>query len=249
MNYTPVKQEAILGKNKRITILNTTIDIQEHYNSKFSIRIPHCWLRMLVFIAYNCFYVLYMQGLAPQSLYFTTLIVFCVMNVFVVIITKHGFINAIREFKLGTGYVAVILIISLIIQLIHFDFESYLMTGVIRLFLPIINAFLFVNSIDKRDQDLFFNILLLRFAIHFLIANYTYLNLTSIMSISWGSSFSPMESSMAHDFMIMEMYYLYRKDRKRALLCMVFCMLSIIVMLSDSGKVIPCNERKLINMI
>lgn len=166
-----------------------------------------------------------MLGYTSQSLYLGTLILFCMMNGFFVLRKKEYLCK--REFKLGTCYVLVFLVVSVLIQLFHMDFQTYLISGLIRIFLPIINAFLFVNSINESDYDAFFNVMLLRFVLQFLLENYQYLNPTDILAISWKDSSSVMESSMAHDFIIMEMYYLFKNKKMKAIICMVFCMLSM----------------------
>lgn len=196
-------------------------------NKNISIRIPSCKVRIIIFAAYNLLYVLYMMGYTSQLLYLGTMILFCLSNAAVILLKKQMPRVSTREFKLGIIYVGVFFLISAFIQVIHSDFQSYLVSGIIRITLPIINAFLFVNAVEERDRDSFFNILLLRFILHFILMNYKYINMESIMSISWEDSFSPMETSMAHDFIIMEMYYLYRGQNKKSLLCMAFCMLSM----------------------
>lgn len=193
----------------------------------FKISLPQCKVRYLIFILYNFFYILYMMGYTSQVLYFGTLLIFCCLNFFIRFINNTKNAKCIKELNLGIGFIATFLVISFIIQLIHRDFQIYLITGLIRIALPIINAFLFVNTVNENDQKYFFNVLLLRFIVHFIWQNYSFFNLQGLMSISWIQSSSEMETSMAHDFMIMEMYYLYRKENKKAFICMAFCMLSM----------------------
>lgn len=194
---------------------------------KLKIGLPRCKARFAVFILYNMFYVLYMMGQASQIFYLGTLILFCGMNA-ITLFTRGGVLyRGKREFKLGMGYVIVFFIISSMIQCIHFDFRSYLITGLIRITLPIVNAYLFVNTIDEEDQKYFFNVLFARFVIHFVWQNHSYLNLRGLSSISWSNSSSDMESSLAHDFLIMEMFYLYRNEKKKAFVCMILCMMSM----------------------
>ena len=191
------------------------------------IRFPKCIIRFLTFIAYNLFYVLYMMECCTQTLYLATLVLFCCMNLFCILVKGGRFKKSIREFKLGIGYVLVFFIISVFVQVLHMDFEMYLVNGLVRIALPIINAFLFVNSVDEEDQQCFFNVLLARFVLHFVWENYNNFNLAGFSSISWNDSSSDMESSLAHDFIIMEMYYLYKNSKKKALLCVLLCMLSM----------------------
>lgn len=190
--------------------------------------LPQCKIRFLVFLLYNLLYVTYMLGYTSQSFYLGTLIVFCVMNLANIMQRRHGLITeSLPEFRLGMGYVITFLIISLGIQLFNMDYESYLFSGLIRIALPIVNALLFVNSVDKEDFGYFFNALLLRFVFHFIWQNFANLNLAGLLSISWSESNSAMESSMAHDFMILEIYFLSKKENKKALISMIFCMLSM----------------------
>ncbi len=191
------------------------------------IRIPHCRIRFLIFILYNLFYVFYMMGYLSQIYYLGTMILFCAMNAFILFRKGRLKYKGERELKLGASYVLVFFLISSFIQCIHLDFQLYLISGIIRIALPIINAFLFVNAVDDKDQNAFFDVLLARFVVHFLWSNISNFNLRSLLSISWGESFSSYESSMAHDFIIMEMYYLFRNERRKSLICMILCMLSM----------------------
>lgn len=196
-------------------------------NSSINISLPKCKLRLLVFAVYNFLYVTYMMGYTSQTLYLGTLILFCLMNLGVIALKKGFLRRGIREFKLGIAYVITFLIISLAIQVFNSDFELYLFTGLIRITLPIVNALLLVNSVDSKDFKYFFDILLLRFIINFVWQNYEYFNLEGLLSISWADSTSEMETSLAHDFIIMEMYYLSQKAYKRGFVCVVLCMLSM----------------------
>lgn len=167
------------------------------------------------------------MGYIAQIYYLGTLLAFCGMNGFVLLRRNGRIMNGSREFKLGLVFTFCFFVISAFVQCIHLDFRLYLITGLVRIALPIVNAFLFVNTIDERDWKYFFNVLLFRFVVHFVWQNYSYLNLSGLRSVSWGDSNSDMESSMAHDFLIMEMYYLYRDEKKKALFCVALCMLSM----------------------
>lgn len=191
------------------------------------IRIPHCKIRFLIFVIYNLFYVLYMMGKMSQIYYLVMMLLFCVANALVLFIKKNHNYKGKREFKLGITYISVFFLISAFIQCINFDFQQYLISGLIRIGLPIINAFLFVNSVDSKDQVAFFNVLFARFILHFVWQNVPNVNLKSFLSISWENSYSDFESTLAHDFIIMEMYYLYKQEKKKSLVCMILCMLSM----------------------
>ena len=192
------------------------------------IKLPKCKFRLFIFILYNLFFVLYMANKISNIYYLVTISFFCLTNLFMLLTKKIKIKYGFKEFKLGVTYVAVLFIISLIIQFYHGNFGfRYLFNDIIRMILPIINAFLFVNTIDKKDFPIFFNVFLLRFILQFVFINLTTISINSILSISWITSSSLMESSLAHDFMIMEMYYLMNKEKNKALICLIFCMLSM----------------------
>ena len=195
---------------------------------KFKIKLPKCKLRLFLFILYNLFFVLYMANKISNIYYLITISFFCLSNLFVFLTKKEKLKYGFREFKLGIIYLVGLFVISILMQIYNNDFKlSYVCSDLIRMGLPIINAFLFVNTIDKKDFHIFFNIFLLRFILQFIFANLSMMSLSNILSISWISSSSAMESSLAHDFIIMEMYYLMNKEKKKALICIFFCMLSM----------------------
>lgn len=74
-----------------------------------------------------------MLGYTSQTYYLGTLILFCLMNLFM-IVKKGGILKkALREFKLGMGYVLVFFIISIVIQIYNMDFQSYFVSCKIKL--------------------------------------------------------------------------------------------------------------------
>lgn len=191
------------------------------------LHLPQNIIRYFTFALYNFFYVTYMMGYTPQIFYLGTLILFCLMNLSV-ILHRGGIIGkGVKDFWLGMGYILTFLFISLLIQILNRDLEMYLFSGLLRITLPIVNAFLIVNSFEPSEFGALFDVLLARFAVHFVWKNYTYFNLADLMSISWTDSNSAMESSIAHDFFAMEIFYLSRKENRKAFVCMIFCMLSM----------------------
>ena len=191
------------------------------------IHLPRNTIRYFTFTLYNLFYVTYMMGYTSQVFYLGTLMLFCLMNLSE-ILRRGGIIcKGLKDFRLGMGYILTFLCVSLLIQFLNRDFEAYLFSGLLRITLPIVNAFLIVNSFEPSEFGALFDVLLARFVVHFVWENYSNFNLAGLMSISWANSNSVMESSMAHDFLVMEIYYLSRKENRKAFICMIFCMLSM----------------------
>lgn len=190
-------------------------------------RFPKSGFRFAVFLAYNMLYVTYMMGLTSQLLYLATMVLFCLMNFVIMFRNKERALRGLRECKYGFSYITTFLIISLFIQFLNGDFQGYLIEGLLRLALPIINAFFFVNATDDSDYKWYFDALLLRFVVHFMWQMSGSLSIESVLGMSWIESDSATETSMAHDFLIVEMYYLMTKQKKKAAIALVFCMLSM----------------------
>lgn len=194
----------------------------------YKVKIPKCKFRLFLFILYNFFFVLYMAKKISNIYYLITISLFCISNFIVLLAKKRKISFGIKETKLGMFYIISLLVISLLIQLNNNDFKfNILFNDIIRMTLPIINGFIFVNTIDEKDFNTFFNIFLIRFILQFIFLNLNFITLRNILSISWVNSTSSMESSLAHDFIIMEMYYLYNNNRIKSIICMIFCMLSM----------------------
>lgn len=186
-------------------------------------------VRVMIFVAYNIAYVAYMLGYLSWIQEIAVLALFCIANA-LVFITKHTRGKPVlfsRELKLGLGFIGVFFVISIMIQMWNNDFQGYLFEEIFRTAGPLINAFLFINATNEKERDIYFNILLVRYIVHFMLFNINNLDIRNISMISWSDSFSPFESGMAHDFIILEFYYLYKKQKKKALVCLLFCMLSL----------------------
>ncbi|GHU61329.1 hypothetical protein FACS189418_0810 [Clostridia bacterium] len=195
-----------------------------------SIVIPSCLFRLVCFAAYNFAYILYMLSYISQNIYLFLLFVFCCLNAtiyFLSYLNQIGKTLGKRTLKLSLSYVVTFLVISLGMQIFNGDFSSYLWVGLFRITLPIVSAFFWINTVKESEQKYFFDLLLLRFILHFLWSNLEHMNWQTLLSMSWSNSYSDFESSLAHDFFILECYFLWKKERKRSFISMIFCMLSM----------------------
>lgn len=211
----------VVCKTNMNTMTNT---IQKILNTPF---LPKSGFRFLLFILYNLLYVAYMLGYASQALYMGTLLLFCAANGIIFVYRGTAKICGFRYAGYILFFIVVFGAISIPIQLMHGGLRGFLFSALGRLGLPIINALLFANSVDEDDWKFYFNVLLVRFCCHFLLMNADNLSLSSILSMSWSDSEAATESSLAHDFLIMEMLFLAMKQKRKALICVVFCMLSM----------------------
>lgn len=193
------------------------------------IRLPKCKFRLSIFIAYNLFFVLYIIGKISNIYYLLGMGFFCFLNFLSIVQTgKLSLKNSFHELKLGIVYVLVFFVISFIIQLSNNNMQLSILLGDLgRFTIPIIYAYLFVNSIDKNEQKIFFDILLFRFILQFILININNFSVNYFLSLSWLSTDSLLESSLAHDFFILELFFLMINNKKNAFICMIFCMLSM----------------------
>lgn len=188
---------------------------------------PKSGLRFILFCTYNALYVAYMMGYASQSLYMGTLILFCFANGIIFMYKGATRINGAQYAGYILLFIAVFGVISIPIQMLNGGLRGFLFSSLGRLVLPIVNALFFVNAVEKEDWNYYFTILLIRFCCHFLLMNAENLSLSNVLSINWSDSEAATETSLAHDFLIMEMLFLAIGQKKKAFICAIFCMLSM----------------------
>lgn len=190
-------------------------------------RIKHK-IRLLFFVLYNISFALYMAGIISRIYYILFILIFCAMNALVIIRQKRPVKNGLKELRLGIISMAVLFLLSIVMQILNNRIElSYVVGDLFRMVMPIVSAFLLANTFDKDEIGLCFDVLLIRFILQFLLINASHLSIGNILAISWSNSSSIMESSLAHDFIVLEMLYLMLNKQKKAFLCMIFCMLSM----------------------
>lgn len=189
--------------------------------------LPKSSFRFLLFCLYNALYVAYMQGYASQALYMGSLILFCFANGVIFLYKGKRKIAGFKSASYIFLFIAVFGAISIPIQTMNGGLRGFLFSALGRLALPMINALFFVNAVEEEDWDFYFNILLVRFCCHFLLVNADNLTLSNVLSISWSDSEAATETSLAHDFLIMEMLFLAMKQKGKAFICVLFCMLSM----------------------
>ena len=168
-----------------------------------------------------------MMGYASQSLYMGSLILFCLANGIIFVYKGKNKIYGFQYAGYIFLFIGVFAAISIPMQIFNGGLKGFLFSSLGRLALPMVNALFFVNAVEEEDWDYYFNILFIRFCCHFLFVNAENLSLSNILAISWSDSEAATETSLAHDFLIMEMLFLAIKQKKKAFICVIFCMLSM----------------------
>lgn len=189
--------------------------------------LPKSSFRFLLFCLYNALYVAYMQGYASQALYMGTFILFCIANGAVFLYHGNRKMAGFKSASYIFLFIVAFGVISIPIQIMNGGLKGFLFSALGRLALPMINALFFVNAVEEEDWNFYFNILLVRFCCHFLLMNADKLTLSNLLSISWSDSEAATETSLAHDFLIMELLFLAMKQKGKSLICVLFCMLSM----------------------
>ena len=194
--------------------------------------VKNTWLQVVqkcLFILYNAAYVMYKFDVLGNNLQLFLLFIFIIFNVLVWVFSdlRWSRIKWAYPFKNGIIIIGVTVLISFIIQIYHNDFQNYLILSSLSFFTPILTAFILVNTVRKNDYNFYINILLIKTLIIFFVENASNFSLSNLMQISWSNSFSPFESSMAHEFLLLECVYLSLNKKKTAFISMVFCMLSM----------------------
>lgn len=215
-------------------------------------------LKLFIFFLYNLTYVLYMAGYINRVINLVILSIFiivCLYEYLNKIIRKKQKVTFGKEFKSAMIIVVAFFIISLIIQVIHKDFELYVISELLYNIIPPVLTFFWINTINEEDVMPYFYIFFIRSITYFLLKNANDLSISSIMQIDWNNSKSSIfESPLAHDFLFLEIIFLYTKKQKLALISMFFCLLSfkrisfILSILVYIGYIF-LNKRKKINDI
>lgn len=156
-----------------------------------------------------------------------TFILFCIANGAVFLYHGNRKMAGFKSASYIFLFIVAFGVISIPIQIMNGGLKGFLFSALGRLALPMINALFFVNAVEEEDWNFYFNILLVRFCCHFLLMNADKLTLSNLLSISWSDSEAATETSLAHDFLIMELLFLAMKQKGKSLICALFCMLSM----------------------
>ena len=190
-------------------------------------------LKLFVFFMYNMTYVSYMVGYIDRKVNLSIFAFFLGLCIYQYFYNKrNGLVNKeikfLSEFKAAMLIVFAFLSISICIQIYHGDFNSYVFNELLYNIIPPVLAFFWINtSNDSKELKPYFYIFFIRALLFFLLKNGSYLTLENIKSISWNDSTSSVfETSLAHDFIFLEIIFLYLKKPKQAFLCVLLCLLS-----------------------
>lgn len=188
--------------------------------------------KLLLFVLYNFAYVLYMIGIIPRIVNLALLLVFIISCLYKYIIERNKILFTEKdlfktEFFSALKIVGFFLLVSIIIQIYHHDYQRYLFNEILYNLIPPVIAFFWINTTEKKDCFPYFVVFFLRTIFYFILKNKNNFSLDNIMMISWNDSKSSVfEIVLAHDFLFLEIIFLYFKKEKFAIISLIFCLLS-----------------------
>lgn len=192
------------------------------------------WFFLGLFGIYAFLHVIYTAGYAPANVYyasFASLLVACAARMIWVIVVRRRRLNDIhflRSFGVLVAASAILVIVSWVREYEAFETLTWTATGqVFYILAPALIALCVVNTASVKQLDFYVLILLARYALYFVLAFSSDLNLSNVWAISWSSSSSPFESSFAHDLLIIEAYFVFRNRKLLALISAAMTMLSL----------------------
>lgn len=183
---------------------------------------------MILFALYNMVYVLYRVHMLNRMVYMATLGVFFLFEVYVVLSNKNPQGMYIRKEFRETMLVAfVFLFISLGIQTINGNFQTYLYEELLYFVVPCLAGYVCVNYSSKKDVKWFFYIILIKLALYFVLKFWGTFSLSAILSINFNDSNSSLyEIVIAHDFLFLMIVFIYFDDLRAVLISFALCVLS-----------------------
>lgn len=123
-----------------------------------------------------------------------------------------------------------IAIIPLIATSIYYQLDNGYYNNTITEYLYILTPFIFSLFVIKRLPDYaerFINSCFYITSFCFLFDSLDELSLSAIASINFAESYSPFENGLSYHFVLYELYYLFKNDKKKTFISIFFCILSL----------------------
>lgn len=189
------------------------------------------FFKLFIFLMYNVAYVLYMAGYINRTINLAILSIFLLMCIYQYFFNRRSGVKKKvtfgKEFKAAMAVVVAFFIISGIIQLVHGNVQTYLLSELLYNIIPPVLAFFWINTTDYEELKPYFYIFFIRSLFNFILRKGSNFTLQNIMSISWSNSKSSVfETPLAHDFIFLEIIFLYFKKTKIATISTLLCLLS-----------------------
>lgn len=183
---------------------------------------------MILFALYNMVYVLYRVNILNRMIYMVTLGIFFLFEVYVVLSSKRQKGKAFRREFQETMLVAfAFLVISLGIQIVNGNLQTYLYEELLYFVVPCLAGYVCINYSKEDDTKCFFYIILVKLAFYFILRFWGAFSLSAIMAINFKDSNSSLyEIVIAHDFLFLMIVFIYFDDLKAVLISFALCVLS-----------------------
>ncbi len=166
-----------------------------------------------------------------SALYLGSTVLYGVVMIALLAIEKRGNINFNKvnfgnEFVKLFAVVVVFFVISIAEQAVNNDFNTYLITNLIYLLVPMITVF-GIAIADAEDYMFYVYVIIIRTTLEFLSTAGQFLTPEYILAISWSDTNSAAtESGNAHAFFFITLGLLYLNRKKLAVVTTLLCLLS-----------------------
>ena len=183
---------------------------------------------MILFALYNMVYVLYRVHILNRMIYMATLGIFFLFEVYVVLSNKRQEGKTFRKEFQATMLVAfAFLAISLGIQIVNGNLQTYLYEELLYFVVPCLAGYVCINYSKEEDVKWFFYIILVKLALYFVLRFWGTFSLSAILAINFNDSNSSLyEIVIAHDFLFLMIVFIYFDDLKAVLISFALCVLS-----------------------
>jgi hypothetical protein len=163
-----------------------------------------------------------------RMIYMATLGIFFLFEVYVVLSNKRQEGKTFNKEFQATMFVAfAFLAISLGIQIVSGNLQTYLYEELLYFVVPCLAGYVCTNYSKEEDAKWFFYIILVKLALYFVLRFWGTFSLSAIMRINFNDSNSSLyEIVIAHDFLFLMIVFIYFDDLKAILISFVLCVLS-----------------------
>ena len=168
------------------------------------------------------------MNIVNRLFYMGVLGVFFLFELYVIIYTDHIKKRLFNKQFCETMLVAALFfVISLAVQIFHGNLQTYLFEELLYFIVPCLVAFVSINFNKEKDIKLYFNIILIKLVLYFILRFWGDFSISAILAISLSDSNSSIyEIVIAHDFLFLMIIFMYFNDFKASLISFIFCVLS-----------------------
>mgnify|MGYP000895375779 CR=1 FL=1 len=191
-------------------------------------------IQLVLFCGSSAAYAIYMADLIEQSTYYASLMLlvgFCGLRAVWLVAARLRGHRRLHFAGPAAALLCAAALLVLISVIQHFLAAQPLTISSVEealyIVVPTILAFTIVNTVSTGLGDFYVLVLLLKYVAFILIKFSADLDLSAITAIDWSDTNSSVfESSFSHDLLVLEAYFLFRRQYIRAAVAAIFTLLT-----------------------